>query len=46
MARRLMDNVGIVVDDLAASIEFFRERGLELEGKALVEGASNGGVTR
>jgi len=33
-----MDNVGIVVDDLPATIEFFRELGLELEGQAAVEG--------
>jgi catechol 2,3-dioxygenase-like lactoylglutathione lyase family enzyme len=33
-----MDNVGIVVDDLAAAIEFFVELGLELEGEAPVEG--------
>jgi catechol 2,3-dioxygenase-like lactoylglutathione lyase family enzyme len=33
-----MDNVGIVVDDLATTIEFFRELGLELEGQATVEG--------
>jgi catechol 2,3-dioxygenase-like lactoylglutathione lyase family enzyme len=33
-----MDNVGIVVDDLAATIEFFRELGLELEGQATIEG--------
>src|ERR687895_2856041 len=33
-----MDNVGIVVDDLPATIEFFRELGLELEGQATVEG--------
>jgi catechol 2,3-dioxygenase-like lactoylglutathione lyase family enzyme len=33
-----MDNVGIVVDDLAAAIEFFVELGLELEGEATVEG--------
>src|ERR671925_154424 len=26
-----MDNVGVVVDDLTATIEFFRELGLELE---------------
>jgi catechol 2,3-dioxygenase-like lactoylglutathione lyase family enzyme len=38
MALRRMDNVGIVVDDLAATIEFFRELGLELEGQATVEG--------
>ena len=33
-----MDNVGIVVDDLAATIAFFVELGLELEGEAQVEG--------
>jgi len=33
-----MDHVGIVVDDLAAAIEFFGELGLELEGQASVEG--------
>ena len=40
-----MDNVGIVVDDLAATIEFFRELGLELEGRATVEGEWAGRVT-
>src|SRR5437773_1155774 len=38
MALKRMDNVGIVVEDLAATIEFFRELGLELEGQATVEG--------
>ncbi len=38
MALQRMDNVGIVVDDLAAAIEFFRELGLELEGQATIEG--------
>jgi len=38
MALKRMDNVGIVVDDLAATIEFFRELGLELEGQATIEG--------
>ena len=33
MALRL-DNVGIVVEDLALAIEFFRELGLELKGEA------------
>jgi len=33
-----MDNVAIVVDDLAAATTFFVELGLELEGKATVEG--------
>src|ERR671937_3293764 len=38
MALTRMDNVGIVVDDLAATIEFFRELGLDLEGQATIEG--------
>lgn len=33
-----MDHVSIVIDDLAAAIEFFTELGLELEGKATIEG--------
>jgi catechol 2,3-dioxygenase-like lactoylglutathione lyase family enzyme len=37
-----MDNVGIVVDDLPATIEFFRKLGLELEGEATVEGEWQG----
>jgi catechol 2,3-dioxygenase-like lactoylglutathione lyase family enzyme len=45
MAVKRMDNVGIVVEDLAAAIEFFRELGLELEGRAMVEGAWAGRVT-
>jgi catechol 2,3-dioxygenase-like lactoylglutathione lyase family enzyme len=45
MAVKRMDNVGIVVDDLAATIEFFRELGLELEGRAMVEGEWAGRVT-
>ena len=44
MALRL-DNVGIVVEDLAAAIEFFRELGLELEGRATVDGEWSGRVT-
>jgi catechol 2,3-dioxygenase-like lactoylglutathione lyase family enzyme len=32
MTVKRMDNVGIVVDDLDAAIEFFTELGLELEG--------------
>jgi catechol 2,3-dioxygenase-like lactoylglutathione lyase family enzyme len=45
MAVKRMDNIGIVVDDLAATIEFFRELGLELEGRAMVEGEWAGRVT-
>jgi catechol 2,3-dioxygenase-like lactoylglutathione lyase family enzyme len=35
-----MDNVLIVVDDLAAAIAFFVELGMKLEGEAAVEGES------
>src|SRR6058998_1862623 len=45
MALKRMDNVGIVVDDLAAAIAFFRELGLELEGRTMVEGEWAGRVT-
>src|SRR5437879_1777172 len=45
MAVKRMDNVGIVVEDLPATIEFFRELGLELEGRAMVEGEWAGRVT-
>jgi catechol 2,3-dioxygenase-like lactoylglutathione lyase family enzyme len=38
MTIRRMDNVGIVVDDLAAAVAFFLELGLELEGEMPVEG--------
>ncbi len=40
-----MDNVGIVVEDLDAAIEFFTELGLELEGRAPIEGEWAGSVT-
>jgi catechol 2,3-dioxygenase-like lactoylglutathione lyase family enzyme len=40
-----MDNVGVVVDDLPETIEFFRELGLELEGQDTVEGEWAGRVT-
>jgi catechol 2,3-dioxygenase-like lactoylglutathione lyase family enzyme len=45
MALKRMDNVGIVVEDLAATIDFFSELGLELEGRAMVEGEWAGRVT-
>ncbi len=45
MALKRMDNVGIVVDDLAATIDFFHELGLELEGRATIEGEWAGRVT-
>src|SRR3712207_4005815 len=40
-----MDNVGVVVEDLAAMIAFFRELGLELEGQGTIEGEWSGRVT-
>ena len=45
MALRRMDNVGIVVDDLEETIDFFRELGLELEGQATIEGEWAGRIT-
>jgi catechol 2,3-dioxygenase-like lactoylglutathione lyase family enzyme len=45
MALKRMDNVGIVVEDLGVTIDFFRELGLELEGRATVEGEWAGRVT-
>jgi catechol 2,3-dioxygenase-like lactoylglutathione lyase family enzyme len=33
-----MDNIAIVVDDLDAAVAFFAELGMELEGKAQIEG--------
>jgi catechol 2,3-dioxygenase-like lactoylglutathione lyase family enzyme len=38
MTIQRMDNVAIVVDDLDAAVAFFAELGLELEGKAQIEG--------
>ena len=40
-----MANIGIVVEDLSATIDFFRELGLELEGRATIEGEWAGRVT-
>jgi catechol 2,3-dioxygenase-like lactoylglutathione lyase family enzyme len=45
MAVKRMDNVGIVVEDLEATVDFFRELGLELEGRATIEGEWAGRVT-
>src|SRR3954454_24716031 len=45
MALKRMDNVGIVVDDLGGTIDFFTELGLELEGRATIEGEWAGRVT-
>jgi catechol 2,3-dioxygenase-like lactoylglutathione lyase family enzyme len=40
-----MDNVGIVVENLDAAIAFFRELGLDLEGRTTIEGEWAGRVT-
>ncbi|MGO4568950.1 VOC family protein [Rhizobium sp. 2YAF20] len=45
MALKRMDNVGIVVEDLAGTIDFFGELGLELEGRATIDGEWAGRVT-
>ncbi|WP_299459974.1 VOC family protein [uncultured Gimesia sp.] len=45
MTVKRMDNVGIVVEDLDAAIEFFTELGLTLEGRVPVEGDWADGVT-
>ncbi len=45
MTVKRMDNVGIVVKDLDGAIEFFRELGLTLEGRAPIEGEWAGRVT-
>jgi catechol 2,3-dioxygenase-like lactoylglutathione lyase family enzyme len=40
-----MDNVGIVVESLDEAIAFFAELGLELEGRAMIDGEWSGRVT-
>jgi catechol 2,3-dioxygenase-like lactoylglutathione lyase family enzyme len=45
MTVKRMDNVGIVVEDMDAAIGFFSELGLDLEGRAPVEGDWADGVT-
>jgi catechol 2,3-dioxygenase-like lactoylglutathione lyase family enzyme len=45
VAVRRMDNVGIVVEDLAAAVEFFLELGLELDGRATIDEEWAGRVT-
>ncbi len=45
MAVTRMDNVGIVVEDMDAAVEFFLELGLRLEGRAAIEGDWADGVT-
>jgi catechol 2,3-dioxygenase-like lactoylglutathione lyase family enzyme len=45
MTLQRMDNVGIAVESLDVAIAFFAELGLELEGRAMVEGEWAGRVT-
>ena len=45
VALQRMDNVGIVVESLDAAISFFAALGLELEGRAMIEGDWSGRVT-
>ena len=45
MTVKRMDNVGIVVENIDTAIEFFIELGLELEGRAPIEGDWAEGVT-
>ena len=45
MTLKRMDNVGIVVESLDTAVEFFAELGLELEGRATIEGEWAGRVT-
>jgi catechol 2,3-dioxygenase-like lactoylglutathione lyase family enzyme len=40
VAIQRMDHVSVVVDDLEAAIAFFAELGMELQGKAPIEGPS------
>src|SRR5581483_1521135 len=45
MAVQRMDNVGIVVEDMSTAIAFFRELGLELEGRTTIDAEWSGRVT-
>ncbi len=45
MTVKRMDNVGIVVESLETAISFFAELGLELEGRATIEGEWAGRIT-
>ncbi|MFF2526233.1 VOC family protein [Streptomyces liangshanensis] len=45
MAIQRMDNVGIVVEDMDAAVAFFVELGMEVEGRARVEGPVADGCT-
>ena len=45
MTIKRMDNIGIVVESLDDAISFFIELGMQLEGRAMVEGEWAGRVT-
>ena len=45
MTVKRMDNIGIVVESLDTAVSFFAELGLELEGRATIEGEWAGRVT-
>src|SRR4029453_2468209 len=45
MTVKRMDNVGIVIEDIDAAMAFFTELGLEVEGRAPIEGDWADGVT-
>ncbi|MCA9694833.1 MAG: VOC family protein [Myxococcales bacterium] len=45
MTVKQMHNVGVVVESLDTAISFFAELGLELEGRATIEGEWSGRVT-
>ena len=45
MTIKRMDNVGIVVESLDDAISFFTELGMQLEGRAMIEGEWAGRVT-
>ena len=45
MTVKRMDNMGIVVESLDTAVSFFTELGLELEGRATIEGEWAGRVT-
>jgi catechol 2,3-dioxygenase-like lactoylglutathione lyase family enzyme len=44
MTLKRMDNVGMVVEDLEGAIEFFRELGLNFEGRGTIDGKWAGRV--
>lgn len=45
MVIKRMDNMGIVAEDLDATVDFLLGLGLDLEGRATIEGERAGRVT-